>query len=153
MGSSRAAAAIKLEAFAPRWIVLPFPPSALSGHNNGHWRDKAAMIAKHREWACNATRAAKTAIPEAGDILVRVRFYPPDGRGDRINFPNRMKPYFDGIADALKVNDSRFLPAFEFHAPDRVHPRVEVEIEWAKASGSSQRYVQTDSLPIAGLPQ
>jgi hypothetical protein len=46
-----------------------------------------------------------------GDIRVSVTFYPPNKRGDRVNFPNRMKPYWDGIADALKVNDSRFLPS------------------------------------------
>ena len=28
-----------------------------------------------------------------------------------------MKPYFDGIADALKVNDSRFLPSYLFGEP------------------------------------
>jgi hypothetical protein len=34
-----------------------------------------------------------------------MRFFPPDQRSDRTNFPNGMKPIFDGIADALKVND------------------------------------------------
>lgn len=109
-------------------IILPFPPSSLSGHNNGNWRDKASIVAKHRDWACNATRAAHKGIQYVGDIPVTVRFFPPTNRGDRINFPNRMKPYFDGIADALKVNDSRFLPNFEFCSPDRVHPRVEVDL-------------------------
>lgn len=95
-------------------IELPFPPSSLSGHNKGHWRDKAPVVAKHREWAKNATLAAQPLVPPRGDIRVVATFYPPDNRGDRVNFPNRMKPYFDGIADALKVNDKRFLPAFHF---------------------------------------
>jgi hypothetical protein len=34
-----------------------------------------------------------------------------------VNFPNRMKPYWDGIADGLKVNDSRFLPSYHFAEP------------------------------------
>jgi crossover junction endodeoxyribonuclease RusA len=42
---------------------------------------------------------------------------PPNRRGDRVNFPNRMKPYFDGIADALNINDSRFLPSYHFAEP------------------------------------
>jgi len=46
-----------------------------------------------------------------------VTFYPPDRRGDRTNYPNRMKPYFDGIADALGVNDRRFVPAYHFAEP------------------------------------
>jgi crossover junction endodeoxyribonuclease RusA len=48
---------------------------------------------------------------------VSVTFYPPDRRGDRVNYPNRMKAYFDGIADALKVNDRRFLPTYHFAEP------------------------------------
>ena len=58
-------------------------------------------------------------VPAEGDILVHVRFVPPDRRGDRTNYPNRLKPYFDGIAEALDVNDRRFLPSFEFADPDK----------------------------------
>lgn len=100
-------------------IELPFPPASLSGHNKGHWRNKSAIVRRHREWARLATLAARPHIPEAGDVRTIVTFYPPDRRGDRINFPNRMKPYFDGIADALKVNDSRFLPVYLYGEPTR----------------------------------
>ena len=78
------------------------------------------MTAKHREWARLATLEALGGTPDEiglGDIRVIVTFYPPNRRGDRVNFPNRMKPYFDGIADALKVNDSRFLPQYQFAEP------------------------------------
>lgn len=100
-------------------IELPFPPASLSGHNTGHYRVKAPIVAKHREWARNATLAAGITAPATGDIRVGVTFYPADRRGDRVNFPNRMKPYWDGIADALKVNDSRFLPAFHYAEPSK----------------------------------
>ncbi len=109
-------------------IVLPFPHSALAGHNAGAWHGKKAIVANHRQWAATATREAKSVAPAEGDIAMRVRFYPANRRGDRINFPIRMKPYFDGIADALKVNDSRFLPTFEFCEPDSKRPRVEVTL-------------------------
>jgi hypothetical protein len=95
-------------------IELPFPPATLSGHNTGHWRGKSGVVARHRLWAMNATLAARPQIPDTGDIPIVVMFYPPDRRGDRVNFPNRMKPYFDGIADALGVNDKRFVPSFTF---------------------------------------
>lgn len=100
-------------------IELPFPPSILSGHTDGKGRwAKIAATKKHREWAKNATLAANIAPPSAtGDIRIIVTFYPPNRRGDRVNFPNRMKPYFDGIADAIKVNDSRFLPSYQFAEP------------------------------------
>lgn len=97
---------------------LPFPPSSLSGHAKGHWRAKAEITRKHRNWARLATMDARVrGLPESGDILVRLRFVPPDRRGDRTNFANRMKPYLDGIADALGVNDARFLPSYEFAEP------------------------------------
>lgn len=112
-------------------IVLPFPPSELSGHNNGSWYGKAGTVRKHREWATNATQEVfgteGLGSKGTGDIPVTVRFIPPDKRGDRFNYPNRMKPYIDGIADALKVNDKRFLPMFIYCSPEKPG-RVEVFI-------------------------
>jgi hypothetical protein len=108
-------------------IELPWPPASLSGHNKGHWRSKSGIVSKHREWARLATMEAQPVVPAEGDIHVSVTFYPPDRRGDRINYPNRCKPLFDGIADALKVNDSRFLPRFHFAEPVK-NARVVVEI-------------------------
>lgn len=101
-------------------ITLPWPPASLSGHAKGHWRSKSDPTAKHRGWARDATIAAGIGTPGGkGDIRIVITFYPPDRRGDRVNYPNRIKPYFDGIADALKVNDSRFLPAYYFAEPVR----------------------------------
>lgn len=100
-------------------IELPFPPATLSGHTKGHWRYTAGIVAKHRGWARQATLAVRPVVPKSGDIIVEVSFYPPDRRGDRINYPNRMKPYFDGIADALNVNDRRFVPVFKFFEPEK----------------------------------
>lgn len=99
-------------------IELPFPPSSLSGHakGNSHW-GKSAVTKEWRERAMVAANDANICVPLDGDIRVTVHFFPPNRRGDRINFPNRMKPIFDGIADALGVNDSRFLPSYHFHAP------------------------------------
>jgi crossover junction endodeoxyribonuclease RusA len=109
-------------------ITLQFPPASLSGHAKGHWRVKAEITRKHRNWARLATMDAKVrGLPEAGDILIRVRFVPPDRRSDRTNFVNRCKPLFDGIADALGVNDARFLPSFEYADPEKPG-RVEVAI-------------------------
>lgn len=96
-------------------IELPWPPASLSGHAKGNhqWR-KVADTKKCRAWAHNATLAAKPAVPADGDITLTIRFEPPNRRGDRVNYPNRIKPYIDGIADALGVNDSRFLPSYQF---------------------------------------
>ncbi|HET7154972.1 MAG TPA: hypothetical protein VFI87_06355 [Hyphomicrobiaceae bacterium] len=109
-------------------ITLPFPPSSLSAHakGNGQWT-KIADTKKFRTWARNAALAAKWRVSGEGDIAVHIRFEPPNRRGDRVNFPNRCKPIFDGIADAMKVNDSRFVPSFEFLAP-RAPGQVIVEV-------------------------
>ena len=96
---------------------LPFPSSKLAGHNAGHWRSKSFIVAKHREWARLATLASGAVAPIQGDIRIHVRFVPPNRRGDRTNFANRLKPYYDGIADALRVNDARFLPSYEYAEP------------------------------------
>jgi hypothetical protein len=101
-------------------IELPFPPASLSGHNKGHWHAKSPIVAKHRKWACMATLASAPTVPDEGDIRISFTFYPPDRRGDRLNYVIRIKAYADGIADALKVNDKRFLPAFHFAEPCKV---------------------------------
>ncbi|WP_299327611.1 hypothetical protein [Parasphingopyxis sp.] len=98
-------------------IVLPFPPAKLSGHNTGHWGGKSGDIAALRLVAKRKTREAAPEIPEKGDINIHFRFVPPNRRGDRVNFPNRIKPLIDGIADGLDVNDARFLPSYEFAEP------------------------------------
>ena len=108
-------------------IRLPFPPSSLSGHAKGHWRGKAAETKKWRHWAHVATKEARARAPADGDIVVRVTFVPPDRRSDRTNFPNRLKPVLDGIADALGVNDRRFLPQYQFAEPEKPG-RLEITI-------------------------
>ena len=114
-------------AFPRAVITLPFPASSLSGHAKGHWRSKSGPTAEHREWARLATLAASLRVPASGDIRLHIRFVPPDRRGDRTNYPNRLKPYFDGIADALGVNDSRFHPSYEFAEPAKPG-RVEITV-------------------------
>lgn len=105
-------------------IQLPFPPASLSGHNTGHWRKKSPVVAQHRKWATLATLAVRVRLSrwpllDERDIHLNVTFHPPNKRGDRCNYPNRMKPYFDGIADALCVNDRRFLPTYTFGEPTK----------------------------------
>lgn len=99
-------------------IELPWPPASLSGHSDKHFWRMRPIIAKHRAWARAATLAAHIGAPAGdGDIRVSATFYPPDRRTDRVNMPTRLKPYWDGIADALGVNDRRFLPSYHFAEP------------------------------------
>lgn len=102
-------------------IELPFPAASLAGHANGNakWK-KIADTKSHREWARLATLAVgRIELPDAGDVGISFTFTPADRRGDRLNFPNRIKPYADGIADALGINDARFLPSYHYTAPEK----------------------------------
>jgi crossover junction endodeoxyribonuclease RusA len=108
-------------------IELPWPPASLSGHHNAHWRKLQPVKKLWRTYAETATLASGARVSETGDIRISVTFYPPDRRGDRTNYPNRCKPIFDGIADALKVNDRRFLPTYHFGEPVK-NPRVVITI-------------------------
>lgn len=99
-------------------IELPFPPSSLSGHAKGGWRSKSSPTAKFRNIArIMALASGKITLPDYGDIGIHFRFEPPDNRSDRLNFANRVKPVADGIADALGINDKRFLPSYEYLPP------------------------------------
>ena len=116
-------------------IVVDFPPSDLSAHAKGNsyyrkaaltkvWRAKAVAAARKVELPKFADGKAYT--PE-GDIPITITFYPPDYRGDRVNFPARCKAIVDGVAEALGVNDARFVPRFEFRDPEKPG-RVEITI-------------------------
>jgi crossover junction endodeoxyribonuclease RusA len=107
---------------------LPFPDSMLSGHHDVSWRKLRPVKKSHRELAWAKAKNAKLAIPAFGDVPVHFHFVPPNRLGDRTNYPNRIKPYIDGIADALGINDRRFLPSYSFGEPSANNARVEVTI-------------------------
>lgn len=102
-------------------ITLPFPPATLSGHANGN--NRWGKIAETKRWRALARELTlaqgKCAFPASGDIAIDVLFVPPDRRGDRWNMPARAKAMIDGIADALDVNDKRFLPTIRFGTPEK----------------------------------
>lgn len=108
-------------------IELPFPPASLSGHAKGKWWNTSGIVAKHRDWAKAAALEAAIPVPDNGDIPLHIHFVPPDNRGDRCNYWNRCKAYIDGIAEALGINDKRFLPSKSFAKPEKPG-RVIVEI-------------------------
>lgn len=95
-------------------VEFPWPPAILSGHAKGYWRGKSNVTRKfrHQAWAL-AMQVEKPEFDLTGDIYVRVTFTPPDNRSDRTNYYNRCKPILDGLADALKVNDKRFVPIMD----------------------------------------
>lgn len=110
-------------------INLPWPPASLSGHNTGHWRKKAPIVKTYRDEAYLMGLQLRPITLPDGDIKTKVTFTPPDRKSDRLNYPNRMKPYFDGLAEALGINDSRFaIPEYVCNEPDKANAGVRIEI-------------------------
>jgi crossover junction endodeoxyribonuclease RusA len=104
-------------------LTLPFPAKILWPNGRSHWAEKARAVKAHRIWGRNAAliyRSDILALPGSRfDIAVTV--YPKTRNAiDCDNCVAALKPYLDGIADALGVDDSLFnTPSIAFGGPIR----------------------------------
>ena len=90
-------------------VVFPWPPKALNPNTRAHWRVKAKQAKALRHACFTLAREAKVTAEWEDDIHLFIDFYPPDKRArDEDNMLSAFKAGFDGLADALKVNDKRF---------------------------------------------
>ena len=93
-------------------IDLPWPPTALSPNARVHWTKKAKAAKAYRLECFILAKAAGIKAPE-GKILWTVEFFPPSRRAyDDDNLLARVKALRDGVADALGVDDRRFVTQF-----------------------------------------
>ena len=100
-------------------VVFPWPPKVLSPNARVHWSKRSKAAKGLRELSRWLTVEAGARVDWEGDIHVWVDYYPPDKRArDQDNMIAASKAIFDGLADALGVNDKRF----------RLHPYVKDEI-------------------------
>lgn len=96
-------------------IILPWPDKALSPNARVNFWVRSKAAKKAREDAHKATIDAKCVVPDTETIRLHLTFYPPTNqKRDDDNFIARFKPFRDGIADALGVDDSRFRTSAEF---------------------------------------
>ena len=97
-------------------IALPWPPKELSPNARKHWRGLAKAKKAYRD-ACRVEtllqcRPGYLRLPER--IHLTMDFVPPDRRKrDRDNLVASMKSGLDGLADALGINDNRFVSGSE----------------------------------------
>jgi len=101
-------------------IVLPWPPKELSPNARPHHMAKRRALNKARSWGFAAAKEARVSIA-AGDVpvILTVTFCPKTrNKVDQDNAMASCKAYFDGIADALGVNDS----LFRFREPVMAEP-------------------------------
>jgi crossover junction endodeoxyribonuclease RusA len=92
-------------------LHLPWPPQELSPNKRVHWGKKSKAAKAYRLQCGLMTKAAKLIIPEIeGKLYLWLTFYPPDKRRrDDDNMIASFKSGRDGIADALGIDDSRFI--------------------------------------------
>lgn len=89
-------------------IQLPWPPAKLSPNARGNWRTKEKARTAYKLEGYIAARGMRA--PE-GDIHLSITFHPPDKRHrDLDNCLASVKYALDGIANALKINDTAFRP-------------------------------------------
>lgn len=94
-------------------IELPWPDRVLSPNSRAHWGAKSRAAKLYRLHAKSVFRGVPAPAGEA--IGVTLTFCPPDRRArDLDNLQAAAKPLFDGLADALGVNDRHFRPRSEF---------------------------------------
>ena len=93
-------------------VVLSWPPKELSPNARVHWSKKAKAAKKQRSDAHLIALAAgwnRLQFPP-GRLHLWIDFYPPTRRWpDDDNMLARLKPARDGIADALGIDDKRFV--------------------------------------------
>ena len=102
-------------------ITLPWPDKSLSPNGRAHWTRKYKMGKKARIDAFLLAKAAgctaKSFEDYDGKIWLWMMFYSKTKNyPDMDNCLAMCKSYLDGIADALQVNDQRFVFQLEMGA-------------------------------------
>ncbi len=96
-------------------ITLPWPDTSLMPNrkNGKHWGSTQAAKVRARQDAYLATKSAlgTNKLADKGQYPMRVTFVAPDRiRRDWDNLAAAGKASYDGIAQALGIDDSLFLP-------------------------------------------
>lgn len=116
----------------PATLELPWPSSLLSPNARLHWAAKAKAVKEARSvagWAAVSTRELERFKGKA--LKVTAVFCPPDARRrDRDNMLASIKPYLDGIADVIGVDDSNFELTISKAEPVK-HGAVKITLEVA----------------------
>ena len=90
---------------------LPWPPKELSPNSRVHWSKRSKAAKEYRAMCGLLVQQAKIEKPETeGRLHLWLTFFPPDRRHrDDDNMIAAFKSGRDGIADALGIDDKRFV--------------------------------------------
>jgi crossover junction endodeoxyribonuclease RusA len=115
-------------------IEFPWPSNKLSPNARLHWSERSRVVKSTRQSAAWFTRAVVrpgTFVP-AMPVSVVTTFYPPDKQPrDEDNLKARCKAIYDGIADAIGVDDRHFRHQRAVFGDPIKGGKVVVEIEAA----------------------
>ncbi len=125
-------------------LVLPWPSKDLSPNGRVHWSKKAKATKHARQTAVVlAYEAGWRALQlPAGKLHLWVSFHQAPGKAlpDDDNMLGRFKPYRDGIAEVLGIDDKRFI-SHPLVSSER-HPGGQVVVRitgGSEAAGEQQR--------------
>lgn len=91
-------------------VTLPWPPSECSPNARCHWSIRAKAAKQYRETCFYLAKEVKLKAPAEGKIHLWLNFYRPTRvRIDDDNLIARAKSGRDGLADALQIDDTRFV--------------------------------------------
>lgn len=112
-------------------ITLAWPDRRLHPNARVHWSPKSKAAKAARAEGCFLALAAgwnRAQWPD-GKLHLWFDFYPPDKRRrDDDGLLSSVKPHRDGIADALGIDDSRFVSHPRLHDEVREGGQVIVQI-------------------------
>jgi crossover junction endodeoxyribonuclease RusA len=122
-------------------ITVSLPPKALSPNSRPHWAAKARATKAHRGEAFLMTqrevRRLNLTVDDDCELLIRPLFlYRVERRRDRDNAMASLKAALDGIAEALGVDDSRFIVGPVRFSTGVAVGFVELEVECVRRPAS-----------------
>lgn len=112
-------------------IVLPWPERDLSPNSRVHWRKLAEAKKRAKSYGYIAAKKAGFHTVEwpEGRLYVWINYHPPTRRRyDMDNLIASCKGQFDGIADAMGVDDSRFVFHPFVHSEPVKHGLIKIRI-------------------------
>jgi crossover junction endodeoxyribonuclease RusA len=113
-------------------IYLSWPSNKLSSNARLHWATKAKAVKAYRKECGWQTIASGIGKINASSLKVTTTFFPPDRRHyDADGLLSRMKSGFDGVADAIGLDDKYWtLGGPVKAAPVSKQGMVKLELEW-----------------------
>lgn len=101
-------------------VLLPWPPKELSPNARGHWAKRSRAAKRYRMQCFLLARKAGLVAP-LGRLLLSLEFLPPTARRrDDDNLLASFKAGRDGLADAMRIDDSVFVSQVQLSK--QVHP-------------------------------